>query len=575
MKKTILTALALTLVMPLSGWTQYKDFVRKETRTKLFEVSFDKKTLTVSVFAGEEIKSVVVNRTDIGLTETEVRINPDASFTSAGLNFQGTTLPYSDITDAFVSAENKLTTIIFYSGTQPTSRVNQMRAGNIVTFSDPITVKPGEFVRGLIFTVKGFITVSGEVNKDILSLFGDVALISGAVARGHIVSVTGIIEVEQHASLYGEIYSGTRDYDSRRFRFYRANEFEPGVMLNYNRVDGLLLGGELSFVDADSAFPSAGIGLGYALESKRLRYFVKVTQTIAKKHALTIGAEFYKKLDSEDNWLLSNVENAVFVLLATEDFKDYYETEGVEGWIGLEPFRNLKLKTGFRYDDTRWLRARPQMWSLFGGSKIFGENFSSVEESYRTTGTVEINSSETGSIFLNARYDSRNLSADSNYSGWALIGDLEWSNTDFASDFDYRRYSLTAIRYQYLNKLTHLRLRGNFSNSDGYLPMYKRYFIGGLSTLQGYKHKEFMGTRYWMANSEFWLKLPVTFESHLILVWDAAQMANDAKLDESTEIRNDLGIGIGLANFRIDVTKRLDSSGDRDPKVYVRFARRF
>ena len=105
--------------------------------------------------------------------------------------------------------------------------------------------------------------------------------------------------------------------------------------------------------------------------------------------------------------------------------------------------------------------------------------------------------------------------------------------------------------------------------------MYKRYFIGGLGTLQGYKHKEFIGTRYWMTNSEIWLNLPSTMEPYLILIWNMVQIANDAKFDENAEIRHDLGFGIGLANLRIDVTKRLDSSNDRDPRFYVRFARRF
>ena len=575
LKKTILIALCLTLILPLSGRSQYKDFVKKETRSKLFEVAFDKKTLTVSAFEGEGKKTVVVNRTDIAITPSDVIISTDVSFTSAGLNFQGTSLPYSNITDAFISDEDNLTTVTFYSSNKPVSRTNQMHGGNIISFSDPISVKSGEFVRGLIFSVKGLITVGGEVNKDIISLFGDVSLISGAVARGNIVSITGQIDVEKNASLYGEVYSGTKNFDSRRFRFNTDSEFEPGVMLNYNRVDGLLLGGKLSFVDADSAIPSAEIGLGYALESERLRYSVKVSHTLARKEGLTIGAELYQKLESEDNRLLSNAENAVFVFLATEDFKDYYESEGFAAWIGLEPIKRLNLKTGFHFDDTRWLRSRRQMWSMFGGSKIFRENFSSVDTSFRNTGVAELNSSETGAIFLNVKYDSRNLEADSNLSGWTLAGDLEWSNRKIASDYDYRRFSISAIRYQYLNKSVNLRMRGQFANSDGYLPMYKRYFIGGLGTLQGYKHKEFMGTRYWMTNSEFWLKLPTTFGVHLVLAWDVAQIANDAKLDDNAEIRHDLGLGISISSFKFDVTKRLDSYPDRDPRIYVRFARRF
>jgi len=573
--RVIVTAVLYVCLFTLPSRAQYKDFIRKETKSKLLQVSFDKNNVAVTKYSAGDSITVMVSRENIQTSAAEIRMANDVIFTAAGLLFQGEILPYQNISDADVFSDNDQTRITFYESTLSPAQIKKMREGNVISFADSIIINKGDFVRGLVLSIRGPITVGGEVNKDIISLFGDVTVTTGAAARGDIASITGRISVEPHASLYGEIYSGTKDYDSRRYRYYRENEFEPDLMMNYNRVDGLLFGGKCSYVDADSILPSAEIEVGFAFESERWRYRASLSHTIIRRHSVKVGAAYFQKLASGDDWILGNAENAVFVILANEDFKDYYETESFSGWIEIKPARHLELKTGYRYDDTHWLRARRQMWSLFGGSKIFRENFGSVSEPYRSIGVSEIESNSNGSIFIESEYDDREFDSDFNTSGFALSGEMEWSHPNFGSDFNYRRYSLTAVRYQYVSKHTGLKWRGSFANSDGYLPMYKRFFIGGLGTLQGFKHKEFMGTRYWMANTEFWVNLPFSLQTNLIFVWDVAQIANDAKLGDSSEIRHDVGLGLRMAGIRLDLGKRLDSAFERSLKVYVRFSRDF
>ncbi|HEX2897396.1 MAG TPA: BamA/TamA family outer membrane protein, partial [candidate division Zixibacteria bacterium] len=560
LNRTIIHVLTFLLILTAgTAYGQYKDFVRKDTKAKLFAVSYDKKNIYIKKFSETDSITVNADRQNINTSGAEVIITEDVFFTTGALSYQGTQIIYDDISDAEVTQSEDLTIITFYQGTLSPAQVKRMREGNRFSFSDPISIEKGEFVRGLAFSVKGAITVSGEVNKDIISLFGNVTLLIGAVARGDVFTITGDVIMEQHASLYGDIYSGKKEYDPKRFRFYRESEFEPNLTLNYNRVDGLLVGAICSYVDADSALPSAEISLGYALESERARYSFKLAHTIIRSLSTKLGAEYYQKLASQDDWIIGNSENSVFVILATEDFKDYYETEGFAAWLKFEPAKHLKIKTGYRLDDTHWLRAHRLMWSLFGGSKVFRENFSSVNEPYRSAAIAEIDLTKNASLFLTAEFETRDLETNLSAPGWQFRGELVWSNEDIGSDFDYRRYSLTAIRYQPVTSRTSFRLRGKFANSDGYLPMYDRYFLGGFGTLAGYKHKEFIGTRYWMTNSEFWLKIPLKIEPNIILTWDVAQIADDAKLDDSAEVRHDIGLALKLAGIRVDVTKRLDS----------------
>ena len=80
---------------------------------------------------------------------------------------------------------------------------------------------------------------------------------------------------------------------------------------------------------------------------------------------------------------MGNSENTVFALIAREDFKDYYESEGAGGWIKMSAAKDLLLTISYDSYDSRWIKSQKNLWSMFGGSKLFRENFSSIEPSYR------------------------------------------------------------------------------------------------------------------------------------------------------------------------------------------------
>lgn len=562
-------------LLPVNSYAQYKDFERVETKKEFFSILFDKNSITVTATVDSQLKTATTGLGDVQVQANEVKITDKARFLTNALEFENTTFDYSEIVESRVISEGEQTTVLFYKAAKPSSRLSKMREGNVVTFKDSINVKSNDFVKGMALSIAGPITVDGEINKDVISLFGNVSLSSTAVARGDIVSITGEINVETQATIYGEIYSGVKDYDSNRFRFYQESELSAGLMLNYNRVDGLLLGGTLGFTHIDSAFPTIKIGVGYALESARLRFFLRATQLISRNKSFKIGGEYYKKLASEDDRLIGNGENMAFALIAAEDYKNYYETEGGTGWLELHPCQYSTYKIGYRYDDTRWLPAHRNLWSLFGGSKLFPENFSTVESTYRNFGVFETDNTVNATIYLEAEFDDRVSALDENISGWGLYGKFEWSNPDFSSDFDYRRYLISVARYQSINKYTSIRVHAEYAGSDGYLPMYKRFFLGGLGTLWGYKHKEFSGSRYWLANTEYWVNLPTNFESNLFLFWDVGRISNTAGFEDTDEVRNDIGAGLNLADIRFYLAKRLDSAPEKDPKFYLRFSRSF
>ena len=101
--------------------------------------------------------------------------------------------------------------------------------------------------------------------------------------------------------------------------------------------------------------------------------------------------------------------------------------------------------------------------------------------------------------------------------------------------------------------------------------MYKRFYLGGLSTLHGYKHKEFMGTRFWMLNTEYRVDFPRT-DLAASLRWDVGQTALGSSFSSEDEVKHSLGISVYLGDdVRLTLAKRLDRSENDNPIFYARF----
>jgi len=428
----------------------------------------------------------------------------------------------------------------------------------------------------MIFSVQGDVDVYGEVNRDIISLFGDIYIAPDAVVRGDVVSLTGRVNTSRNASIYGEIFTGKDKEIVRRRRFYQSDdEFSFSPWFRYDRVDGAALYGTLKYEDLDSLLPTIWFTGGYAFESERWRYEIGLEQTLWRKKSLGIGGSFYRRLASGDDWYMSDRENLFFALTVTEDFKDYYEAEGAHIYTHVKPLKNLSFEAGYRYEETKWIRGHRNIWSLFGGDKIFPENFETVDDAYREIGIHEINSTVNGMLYAHAGYDTRDSDEPFDLSAWTVSGDLEWSLPDLDSDFDYRRYMIKARRYQRINRNIMLLLTGVYGGSDGYLPMYKRFFLGGPGTLEGYARKEFMGSRFWMLKSEYRVTFPSS-DFSFSLLYDVGQISNSTCFESSDEIKHSLGMAFYIENdLRFSLTKRLDSADDKDPRIYARLVHHF
>lgn len=581
----LLVSVAATMLLATSAWPvdepkqddPYQDYAPAPAKQLYFELVYDDDVVEVIVPGDPAPGRYAFDRDAISTNATTVSVNGQILFDGQGLRIDGATYPLQEITDSRVRLSGDETVMSFYTRSPDDLRIESIRRGNIIEpFDTTIVVEEGEFVRGMILTVTGNIEVYGEVNKDVISLFGEIFVAPGATVRGDIVAMTGRADVGRDAAIYGEVYSGDEGIRGRKHRFRRDDEDLTVAMDGaYNRVDGYSLQLGLRYTDSDTVLPSVWAMGGYAFESELWRYDFGLEQVVWKKRPLTIGGSIYRQLRSEDTWLLSEGENTAMAFIAGEDFMDYYQAEGGHVSVKFRPNKFLNLQSGYRFEDLRYLEAERDLWSLFGGSKKFGYNFASVPPELREAGAEEIDTSSNGAVFANFMYDTRDTSSPFTFSAWTFAGELEWSSPDFESDFDYRRYRLTAIRYQRLNRRLMLIVRGMFAASDGNLPMHKQYFLGGVGSLHGYKHKEYTGSRFWMVNTEYRMNFPRT-ELAVALSWDVGQISQGTAFSELDEVKNSLGMSVYLGDdVKVTLAKRMDRSEDDNPRFSVRLAHAF
>ena len=578
----ILTLLALTggSRTGTAQETDYKPYQPGTTKTRFFEISYDSDRIEFTAPSGDKDIFIGHFRRNLVIRDRAVYFDEIKMFDAEGVYIDEKLYPWDEIYDIRVSRQGDRNRIAFYRKSDAEGRAAATRRGNIIKYADNITIDEDEFVRGMVFSALGDIRVDGEVNRDIVSLFGDVNIGPGAVARGDLASITGDIDVGRGASIYGEKYGKDKFRRSRRRgRFYRDYDISLNSVTGgfvYNRVDGAHPWIQYTYDDG-GYLPQLELQAGYAFASSRWRFNVQIQQTLLRDISLSLGGRFYRRLESEDMWIFEKEkhfagENTVFALLATEDFMDYYESDGGALYLKARPMRDLRLEAGYHVNETNWLVGHSHLWSVFGGDKLFSPNFSKVDLAFREDGIREIDSSSNASLRLRVDYDTRDDREPFSKSAWAATAALEWSSPDFNSDFDYRRYTVNVRRYQQINRRTMVMLRLMYGGSDGYLPMHKRFYMGGLGTLRGYYHKEYMGTKYWLGNAEYRFNFRRSALA-LAVLYDIGQMANDQKLDGDVEIKQSIGVALYLGDdARMSLARRLDRSEDNTPKFYVRLS---
>jgi len=370
---------------------------------------------------------------------------------------------------------------------------------------------------------------------------------------------------------------------------------------HFNRVEALYLNLGVKFQPRPEAAKGFAAGLslygdaGYGFKNekkRRVRWAFGLQKNFKVPSRLTFGAEYFNRVETNDRWIVSDFENSLAGIFHHEDFMDFYSRKGGRGFLDyqLAEVHTLRLEAGSQRCEK--LR-RNSNWSLFGGDKIYPLN----PRPLQSTGFDVVDGDEL-SIKLTGAFDWRDNPIFPNL-GWQLETYFERTGNDFETNGLF----LMAKRYQPTLNDQKLVAKFMFGSRSGSFAYQHLLTLGGLSSLRGYREKEFAGNRLLFANVNyaigqrafggvlqkfpllnklpFWEMISLGVFAETGYAWIADPRGADAGLFDFgnfslNDLRSDAGFSLLVTEglLRVDFAKRTDRGHD-DWRVTFRILDKF
>jgi outer membrane protein assembly factor BamA len=329
--------------------------------------------------------------------------------------------------------------------------------------------------------------------------------------------------------------------------------FRRIVRLRYNRVDGPAATLGAAFQTGRGAAPILFAEGTYAYSRDRGLYEAGYTVPFGDRPVVTVGGSAYRRTATEDDWIVPEGENTIFALTARTDDRDYYESEGGQGFITWAPGSDFELRVGGRVEEERSLGTRTRV-SLTGRHPVFRPN-PSIQEG------------EEQAFTLHARIGPRDLPVRGGTSGEALY---ERAGDPLHGDFEYGRLRGTVRHRVRLSPGMDFRARlAAGSTLTGSLPAQKLWYAGGIGTLRGHDYKSFRGDQFFVMNAELYRRARKNLWAFTFLDAGTAWFGRDNLSRQRPALDAGLGLRIADGPAAITVGKNLRDS-DSKPLVGVR-----
>ena len=417
--------------------------------------------------------------------------------------------------------------------------------------------------RGDVAVRNGPALIAGRVEGTLLVINGDAILEPGAEVTGDVLVLGGIATVPDDARVLGEVRQYREPLPYRIVgegieyapnlrnriptlgvqRTWATTDSRSSVTIatggTFNRVEGLPIvfgplfdwrvGPEARVrLDALGVLRSAG-----DLSDSRsdLGYMVRAEGRIGDKRGVGAGARAYDVVASVEEWGLRAQEVGWEAFLFHRDYRDYYLSKGIAGYIFAQQ-RPLQIALEVRRDWQTSVSARDP-WTIFRNEQGWRPNPGIDDGHYVTIGTR---------VTLDSRNDT-----DDPTSGWYVRGLIETSRSNdvvpqvgippsvrdpIPVDGSYRfdRFFIDARRYTRVSPSGRVNLRllaGGHLGGDP-LPLQHRVSMGGPDPMVGYSFRHsacnagvtsasYAGTR--VAVCDRMLAVQAEYRGHLSLNW--------------------------------------------------------
>ena len=507
------------------------------------------------------IKSVKIGKDKFEKTTTGFKVEDELLIEDGKIYIDGVEITEDELEKLSVDQEEEGSGFQWKAGRHEGRYVRKNRLATVYTDSDKdivkfsdITIDEDQRIRGDVVSVGGDVRVYGEVRGDVVSVFGDVYL-EKCYVGGDVAAPFGEIIRDDDSIVEGDVKE--KKYDGN----HRVDFDLTG---RYNRVEGLTILSKLGYDGEDLSHPSLDLMGGYAFTLKRWEYDFGISQHFLDKWSPYLGVNMFQIAETTDRWILTESENSFAAAFLKEDFYDFYWKRGFSGKIGISYADEISAGVGYTAAKISNLK-RTASKALFGGKKNFRENWSTV---LYDTEALEGMDGDLRELTYNITYDTRDYEEDPESGIYTNLSYSQALDSD-SSNFEYETVDAELKYYLPLatDQTLFFRMRAGYSDDD--LPLFRRYFVGGIGSLRGYEYKEFQGNRYVLVNADYIWRF---YESSLgaAIFFDAGKAAFSGNAFESEDLNTDIGISLLLGDdLRINLAQRLDDV-DKSPVLSIR-----
>ncbi len=143
--------------------------------------------------------------------------------------------------------------------------------------------------------------------------------------------------------------------------------------LSFNRVEGFHVGGKVE-LDNLSTIADARAGIAYGSSDKRMKYEFGATVFTSPQRTFGFGVDVYRALDHRpDQGYYGALFNSFTSLLAKNDYRDYYLTEGGRLFLTFQPSEKIRLDVSYVNEEHRSVQ-RNTDFSLLARSSSYRPN---------------------------------------------------------------------------------------------------------------------------------------------------------------------------------------------------------
>jgi hypothetical protein len=268
---------------------------------------------------------------------------------------------------------------------------------------------------------------------------------------------------------------------------------DGGVLLDYNRVDELRYGMRYEAQSPETMYPRLGTQVEYSTGRSRWLYGVQIEQPLLPTARFVLGLGMTRRTDHPDLQQVDDLENSLALLVAHEDWRDYFEREGFGSYLSWRVPDFSTVSVHLRSDQYRSLESRPHLSSWFHRDRTLRANPAIDEgESHRALLRLE-------------RMAHRTNRMRGGLYHWI---ELQKAGGQLGGDFDYTRAIADVRSVLRVSPAVTMSLRAvGGSTIAGELPRQEQFSLGGVDGLRAHPIGTFRGDQMALAQAEYTIGL--------------------------------------------------------------------